>query len=214
MIRNIINKLKEFYCFEKINADEYNTFKVSGLTFNAEGYELKDLGHLSIMEAKGMFGLMKMKSIIISPTFVDMPILSIDRIIAFGKDTLYMEQFHTCLKQERQEERFKEIKEKYQNLNDVTINKNWYDHLLYDCSIYKKVSKKDSLLIDRLIDDYFNIYLELLKNGSKCDVNLKREKNREYSNGLVENGGPATDAFLKSWGKEKTLDYFNKVLFG
>lgn len=214
MMRNIINKLEEFYCFEKVKADEYNTFKVSGLTFNAEGYELKDLGHLSIMEAKGMFGLMKMKSIIISPTFVDTPILSIDRIIAFGKDTLYMEQFHTCLKQEREEERFKEIKEKYQNLNDVTINKNWYDHLLYDCSIYKKVSKKDSLLIDKLIDDYFNVYLELLKNGSKCDANLKREKNREYSNGLVENGGPATDAFLKSWGKEKTLDYFNKVLFG
>ena len=35
-----------------------------------------------------------------------------------------------------------------------------------------------------------------------------------YRDGLLDNGGPATDAFLKVWGKEKTAELFQKVLFG
>jgi len=47
-----------------------------------------------------------------------------------------------------------------------------------------------------------------------CDPERKKEKARAYSNGLLEHGGPAVNNFLKVWGKEKTEDFFGRVLFG
>ena len=45
-------------------------------------------------------------------------------------------------------------------------------------------------------------------------MEAKKAKAAIYSNGLIENGGPATDPFLQAFGKEKTKEFFEKVLFG
>ena len=166
------------------------------------------------MKATGMLGAMKMESFIVDPFDVDAPLLSIDRIQAMGNDTLYMEIYDTCLDPERKEEGFENVKKKYAELNDVPLKENWYDHLRYGSSIIKKVKKGQSDALDACIEEYAEAYLELLKKAAPCDHDRKKEKAREYSDGLIENGGPATDAFLKSWGKEKTAEYFAKVLFG
>ena len=43
---------------------------------------------------------------------------------------------------------------------------------------------------------------------------MKKHKADQYRDGLLENGGPAVDTFLKAWGKEKTKRFFEEVLFG
>lgn len=214
MMIDVVEVFKNNYSYKMIENKEYQSFKISGLKFNCEAYELEGFGRLSIMNAKGMMGLMKMNSIIFNPFEVDLPLLSIDRIKAFGNDSLYLEMYNTCLSDFVDEKDFYIIKDKYKELNDVIQKSHWYDDIEYKCSIVKKVKKNNSALIDECINDYINLYLALAKKAEKCDFEAKKAKAKTYSDGLLNNGGPATDAFLKTWGKDKTKDFFDKVLFG
>lgn len=45
------------------------------------------------------------------------------------------------------------------------------------------------------------------------DRAAKQEKTRCYVNGLLEKGGPSTDAFIKAIGRDKTTELFTNYLF-
>ena len=53
-------------------AAQTRRMKVSGMTFDIAAYKVEGLGHVSVMIASGFFGLMKMDTLIITPTAVDM----------------------------------------------------------------------------------------------------------------------------------------------
>ncbi|MBR2577953.1 MAG: hypothetical protein IKE38_03380, partial [Erysipelotrichaceae bacterium] len=114
----------------------------------------------------------------------------------------------------RNEAPYEAVKENYKDLTDIAQEPKWYDDVRYGSSVLKKVSGKESPQVDECIRDYLNAYLEQLKKAEKCDSVQKKAKAREYTDGLINNGGPAVNTFLKAWGKEKTKDYFDKVLFG
>ena len=42
----------------------------------------------------------------------------------------------------------------------------------------------------------------------------KNEITKDYTDGLISNGGISTDMFKASLGEEVTRDFFSKVLFG
>ena len=46
------------------------------MTFTIKAYKAEGLGHVSVMRAKGFFGLMKMDTLIVNPTYVDLPLYS------------------------------------------------------------------------------------------------------------------------------------------
>lgn len=46
-----------------------------------------------------------------------------------------------------------------------------------------------------------------------CDRAEKQAKVRDYTNGLLTNGGPATDQFRKLFGEEVTVELFTKYIF-
>ena len=78
-------------------AAQTRRMKVSGMTFDIAAYKVEGLGHVSVMIASGFFGLMKMDTLIITPTAVDMPLFSYDRVLAMGNDTLIFELYDTLL---------------------------------------------------------------------------------------------------------------------
>ncbi len=86
-----------------------------------------------------------------------------------------------------------------------------------------KLDETKKALIDEVLkEDYKFSYPEKTFNSDKSEIklftvevyDLKKEKASLYSNGLIENGGPATDPFIQSFGKEKTKKFFKEVLFG
>ena len=109
---------------------------------------------------------------------------------------------------------FLAIKKKYEDLNEETIKPNWYDELRYSSSLKKKVSKKEAARIEALADEYFETYLDVCRDARVCDYDEKKAKADIYRDGLLNNGGPATDTFLKAWGREKSEKFFKEVLFG
>jgi hypothetical protein len=114
----------------------------------------------------------------------------------------------------RDEAPFQAIKDRYAHIMDIPHKPNWYDDIQYHASCAKLATPEQAEDLSKLIMTYGQRYVELLKDAAPCDVQRKRVKADAYRDGLLSHGGPATDAFLKFWGPEKTGKLFTEVLFG
>ena len=63
-----------------------------------------------------------------------------------------------------------------------------------------------------MVKAYVDGYLSM--DGVVCPTQEKREKTSIYAEGLLKNGGPATDVLRKELGEEKTAKLLRTVLFG
>lgn len=204
---------KEFPLMEK-SVGEFANIKAKGMKFQIKQYEAKGLGNVSVMEAKGFLGLMQMDTLIINPVEKDLPLLSYDRVLAMGNDTLIIELYDTFL--EKQD--ISELglwKEENKNLPEHDLGKHWYDDIKLVESVSKKGKKEHSSAFDKFTAIYFERFLN--SNAAKVSVSNKKakiEKASVYVEGLLSNGGPSTDVFMKEFGEPKTAKLFRKVLFG
>lgn len=192
---------------------EVRRMKVSGMTFDISSYQVEGLGHVSCMIASGFFGLMKMDTLIITPTAVDMPLFSYDRVLAMGNDTLIFELYDTLLG-EASLASLDEVKAEYKALPDHDLGEHWYDSIKLPQSLSKKGKKLHTAAFDAAAAEYLEAYLAAAKTAAPCPADAKREKASVYVEGLLEHGGPSTDVFKKGIGDEKTAELFRKVLFG
>ena len=211
MTEQLLKLIADKYPLTETDVGEFAEVKASGMKFHIRAFRAEGLGIVSEMRAKGMLGLMKMDSVIVDPFLVDLPLYSYDRIRAMGNDVLIAELYDTLLTP-FDESKLNEVKAKFASLPERDPGKHWYDDIKLKSSISKKGKKKNSASVDALALKHFETYLA--SPAPQADEQRKREKARYYVNGLLEKGGPSTDAFVKAIGKEKTKELFEKYLFG
>lgn len=209
MIDKLLSVIGERYPLT--DADGINGLKASGMKFNIRSYKAEGLGHVSVMTAKGFFGLMKMDTLIINPKEIELPLYSYDRIYAMGNDTLIVELYDT-LSAICDLGNLETVKEQYPDLAERDPGKHWYDSIKLSESISKKGKKAQENRFDRLAIQHLEAYLAIKDHAASVDE--KSRKAKFYVDGLLKNGGPSTDVFKKALGVEKTADLFNRVLFG
>ena len=212
MTETLLNILRERYALAKLDTGDMATLKANGMTFTVDAYYAEGLGHLSVMRAKGFFGLMKMDTLIINPTAVDLPLYSYDRIYAMGNDTLIVELYDTLLGK-CELDRLNEVKAAYTDLPERDPGEHWYDSLKLDVSLSKKGKKQQQARFDELAVAHFRAYLAAPAQTA-VSAEEKRRKAAVYVEALLQNGGPSTDVFKKSLGEESTAKLFREVLFG
>lgn len=212
MIGQMLQILEKTYTLKELNVGEYAQQKISGMTFLIRRFRADGLGYVSVMTASGFLGLMKMDTLIITPTDVDMPLLSYDRVYAMGNDTLIFELYDTLLG-ETDPTPLDKVKEYAKTLPDHDLGAHWYDSIKLEQSLSKKGKKSQTAAFDDVAGKYFTAFLDAAKAAHPSDPDLKREKTAVYVNGLLTHGGPSTDVFQKGIGKEKTADLFHRVLF-
>ncbi len=212
MTDKLLSEIQNKYPLTQIDAGEFAVLRANGMKFDVSVYKAEGLGHVSVMRAKGLFGLMRMDTLIINPTEIDLPLYSYDRIIAMGNDTLIVELYDTltgkCVLDEMDC-----IKQRYSALSDRDPGEHWYDSIKLPESISKKGKKTETEALDSLASEHFCAYLSTCADAVS-DRETKRQKGLVYVNGLLEKGGPSTDVFKRSLGKEKTERLFFDVLFG
>ncbi len=213
MLDKILKKIsKHFILIEKEN-EEFKFLQLNGMNFTNSSYYAEGLGNIGIMRVVDDKGMMKMSSLIINPFEIDGPMLSYDHIMMMGNNILFLEPINTTVNNSFDCSGIKKVADKYDEIIENNPQKHhWYDNLRMEGTIFKKSAKTE--LIEEMIDEYYNVYLKSLLKSDKCDINLKKEKAAAYSNGLIENGGPATDPFIQAHGKEKTKEFFEQLLFG
>lgn len=213
MTDKMLGLISQQFALTPIDAGEYCKMKVNAMNFDISAYHAKGLGHISVMKAKGFFGLMKMDTLIINPTEKDLPLFSYDRVLAMGNDTLIFELYDTLLGN-CDLSAVKMIKDESKALPDHDLGEHWYDSIKLDISISKKGKKAQTSSFDKLSEDYLSAFISCAGNAETCDKSSKQEKASVYVEGLLSNGGPSTDVFKKGIGFEKTADLFRRILFG
>jgi hypothetical protein len=216
MINKILDLIKNNHVLTSKSVGDFKTFKVKGMTFVCETYNAEGLGHVSVMRAKGFFGLMKMDTLIIASENKDLPLLSYDRIYAMGNDTLMIELFDTMGENKVDLSSISNINRKYSYLPERFADgeepKCWYDDIRLPETTIKKGKKAHKSGFDAYTLDYFDAFLKL--SADNCDVADKKARTEAYASGLITQGGPATDVFKKEFGEEKTSEIIRGVLFG
>ncbi len=212
-MKNLLDIIEKHYKLTELGAKGFDGMKVKGMTFSINSYNAEGLGHVSTMCASGFLGFMKMDTLIINPTELDLPLLSYDRIFAFGVEKLIAEVYDTMLER-RPLPTLAEFNKTYSRYVTPTSQKgNWYDDIRMSDECVSLAGKKDdNPEFDKMIVDYLKAYLALPAD-KVTDIAAKKAKNDIYVNGLLENGGIATDLFIKKNGKENTSMLFKEVLF-
>lgn len=214
MTNRILSVIKSKYPLTALDVGSFASLKANGMNFTVNAYKAEGLGHISVMRAQGFFGLMKMDTLIVNPTEIDLPLYSYDRIFAMGNDTLIVELYDTLVG-EYSDESLEAVKSKpkFVEIPERDPGEHWYDGIKLASSISKKGKKKHTNHLHSLADKHFVAYLD----SSKAPVlhkAAKLEKASVYVEGLLTNGGPSTDVFKKALGEEKTAKLFREVLFG
>lgn len=189
-----------------------------GMTFDTKSCEIKGVGHLCVMRMNAFMGLMKMETIVIAPTKVDMPLFNVDWVSAFGTETLIAELYDTQLEPwpGEAQKKFEEIQEEYLDVEDNESGEHWYDSVLYPVSIHKKGKG----LTDRFNDaakDYIDLFAAELSEpaaAGKCPADLKRARVGDFARTLVENDGPAVNMMAKLFGEETMRRIVLKHMYG
>lgn len=212
MTEHLLSVLEKKYPLTPIDAGEFSKLKANGMTFTVQAFHAEGLGHVSVMRAKGFFGLMKMDTLIINPVEMDLPLYSYDRIFAMGNDTLIVELYDTLV-DSADISSLADAKNNYKDLPERDPGSHWYDSIKLPESISKKGKKAHTPGLDRLAEEHFAAYL-----SAPCapiiDRGAKKAKADYYVRGLLKNGGPSTDVFKKALGEEKTAALFRELLFG
>lgn len=211
MTERLLSMIGKRFPLNETDVGDFRTLKAKGMTFTVRAYEAKGLGHVSVMQAKGFFGLMRMDTLIVNPKELDLPLLSYDRILAMGNDTLIVELYDTTV-ETPDLGALCAVKDRYKELPERDPGTHWYDAIKRKEGISKK-GKKLSAQFDAMTTDYAETYLSLPAK-QVADPEKKREKTNAYVDGLLKNGGPSTDVFKKALGEERTKKLFRTVLFG
>ena len=213
-MNQLLEIINHYYGLTEIDTNSYKGAELNGIPLVIKSFNAVNLGSLSILSSAS--NEMSLDTLIINPFDKDMPLFSYDRIKAFHTDTLLIEFYDTFLDESMNKvinEEFNKIKNKYQEIKELEHQNNWSDSIRLDASISKKVQVDQSSLLDNLTKEYFQAYLSISKNLVSCNEDLKKIKTKEYSDGLLKNGGQSTDAFIQAKGKEYTKKLFREVLF-
>ena len=199
------------FAVSKKDIGEYAKIDRNGMHFKIDCYDVKDAGSLMIMNMSAMLGLMKMTSAVFTSTDIDAPLFSADFVSAAGNNTLLLELYDTCLSP-WDASPLEQLKKSAADIPDHDPGVHWYDDIRLPASSFKKCRKNYDAL-SRYANDYICEYVRLLDDTPKCGRDEKLAKNSEYTEGLISNGGPAVDQFVKMLGKEKTAEFLKKYMF-
>lgn len=213
MTEKLLAAISRTFPLREKDAGAYAGMKVNGMTFRIRCFEAEGLGWVSLMTARGFFGLMKMDTLIVNPTAIDMPLLSWDRVNAMGNDTLIFELYDTMISPGPLTATA-EAKEEGRHLPDHDLGSHWYDSIKLPQSLSKKGKKVHTVAFDVLTETYMQAFLADCRSATPCEAEAKREKASVYVEGLLTHGGPSTDVFKKAIGDEKTAHLFRHILFG
>ena len=186
---------------EDLGADAHLSAK--GMAFDTEAWEIPGLGHLCLMRMNAFLGLM------------DVPLLNLDWVRAFGKETQIAELYDTQLTPypAKKLAAFEALRVRDDELPSPPSKAHWYDAILYPCS-YHKAGKGVSERFARAARDYLETFLRQLAEAPACDAAAKAEKNRAFAERLFAEGGPAVDQVTKLFGRETARRLILRWMYG
>jgi len=149
------------------------TFSGRGMRFELEAYDWNGVAHVSHLSMRGLFGLMKMDTLICTPYAKDMPLFSYDFISAFGRKTLLLETYDTLV-DSVELSTMTAVKEQYRDLQDKAMRPAWYDRLKLPPTVSKTGR---GARLEVMAEQMLKAYIDLFSTARDIDRAVKNERN-------------------------------------
>lgn len=176
------------------------------MTFEVHQYPIDGFGQLMMMDTKMMGGVMKLSTIVFTPSSgINVPFLLIDTMQMPGKNLAYVEYYdhtgggaHLHLADT--------YKERFANIPDYEETPAWYVERRTPYSLIKggKGVKKEDL--DQMVLFAIDCYMESINNAEIKEENIVGLK--KFRDEMVELGNPSTGTMTKVLGSREAADYF------
>ena len=214
----IFSAINAAFPLTKKDAGAYAAFRAKPLSVQLDWYAAEGLGNVSFLHGKAMGGLMRMDTLVVNAVYRDVPLFSYDRIDALGNRTMLVEYYDTLLDQPAFDGgALTAAKALASGVPAHDLGAHWYDGLKLPASFAVKAKKAHFAAMEAAFDASLRAYLALAKAAAPLDAAAaaeKRQKGAAYVNGLLERGGPSTDAFQKALGADRTRELFTRIVFG
>ena len=113
-------------------------------------------------------------------------------------------------------ESFKAFAPAIAELKDIPTQPCWYDDIRPVCYSKAPTPEQDDAAIKGFLD-FLTLVIQMEQAAPALtgeDLAVKWQKNREYANRLIDDGGVSTDLFTEALGAENTRRFFHEIFFG
>lgn len=216
MMEQAIERIRAHFPLTRRDAGRYARIKAGPMGVRIDWYKAAGLGNVSVIHGAAMGGLMQMDTLVINATERDVPLFSFDYIRAMGNHTMLVEYYDTLLDAAGFDaSTLLAAKASVATLPDHDLGEHWYDFMKLAGSFAKRTKKAELQRLNAAFSCALAAYLALASAApALAEPDGKREKAAAYVNGLLEKGGPSTDAFRKSIGEAETRALFTRIVFG
>ena len=194
---------------QKEDMDEYSHMKYPKIftlmDFYVDQYEIEKYGHLMIMHTKTKMGMELLTASFMPSTGINLPYLLIDAMTMKSKRCIFVE-YYDCGNSNLNDEKLKEVFEKYKHLPNYQEKENWYISERTPYSLIKSGSE-DELI--NMVKDSLNAYLGSIETSVYDEAYLP--KLESFRDMMITKGNPSSKT-LKMLLKDKAEDFFKDVI--
>ena len=215
MIDSLITKLRRNYTVTSCKAGRLSTVRRRGMRICLNAYDIAGAGHLCTVEIRGILGLMRLESVILTPFGKDMPVFSAESKHSMGKDSLTVELGDTLLAPlpDGIREALRGVRSHYEDLPVPERQPRPFDDYILEESLAVK-GPEVGLKKEVIARKYFECYMAQLTEAPTADPEAKKAKTREFAERLLDAGGPAVKALRRLLGAEETESLYFEEIFG
>ena len=118
-----------------------------------------------------------------------------------------------CVLPEGYQERFEAIKKADAALENYKAEEQWYSRYLLPIT-YQKTGKKMLDHFLKVAEKETDLFLEMTEAAQPADKETRMAEALSFAQGLLDNGGPAINQFVKLFGRARTEQIVKECMYG
>ena len=192
---------------------------VDGRPHHAKRFDIEGVGNLLVMtvtEAEEN----QLSSFVITPYAKNLPLFSSDYVYSKDRRFFLLEIYDLSIARDEIYtagiDSFRQFARKLKDMPDIPTRPSWYDDIRPVCYAKSPSMDQDETAIRRFLE-FLDLFIAmeqaspLLSGKEQAD---KWQKNKNYADRLIDEGGVSTDLFTRALGPENTRRFFHELFFG
>lgn len=213
-MQELVQKVETMVSLTKRNVGEFAQIKAKGMRVKLESYQLGNWGTFSVMESRGLLGLMKRDAIVINAMTRDIPVFMCQFVSMAGKSVLQCDIMDVTTDKTVRSAfaPLAAIADGAAALADRPSPTEWYTDLLMPGSLAKTGRSQP---LSALMAELTCAFVEGANAVRTCGyTDTRAAKVDKLLADLFDHGGFAYDAFRVCLKQEKTEEMYRCCLFG
>jgi hypothetical protein len=199
--------LKEKFTLKEVTPAQYKTMGNPMMRFYLEQYEVEGLGNLCVLKTKAMLGLMKLVTVVVTPSSGrNVPFLLIDTM-DMGKKHLCYVEYYDCTADGADRDLLLAASAPYGDVPDYAEKPAWYVKERMEGSLIKT---GDKARLEQMATDALQAYAQQAAAAPVKAENIDGLK--AFQRRMIEEGNPSTAALTKTLGQEGAEEFFRTVV--